>query len=144
MVRNLGSTIEPHDYRGRRHGYPYLEYTLGAVNTAFIDWIYCSKTPGAARASGSCPFLVYCHNNIFTTRTGYGMVRLMWKPADVLSMTAEQKRTLEAWIRARTTPQKIVLRSRICVLAGEGKSNNAIADQLGYLASDRSALEETL
>ncbi len=72
------------------------------------------------------------------------MVRLMWKPADVLSMTAEQKRTLEAWIRARTTPQKIVLRSRICVLAGEGKSNNAIADQLGYLASDRSALEETL
>ncbi|MBA2594518.1 MAG: IS630 family transposase [Gammaproteobacteria bacterium] len=55
----------------------------------------------------------------------------MWKPADVLSMTAEQKKTLEAWIRARTTPQKIVLRSQICVLAGEGKSNNAIADQLG-------------
>jgi len=75
--------------------------------------------------------LVYCHNNIFTIRTGYGTVRFMWKPADVLSMTAEQKRTLETWIRARTTPQKIVLRSRICVLAGEGKSNNAIADQLG-------------
>lgn len=55
----------------------------------------------------------------------------MWKPADVLPMTAEQKGTLEAWIRARTTPQRIVLRSRICLLAGEGKSNNAIADQLG-------------
>ncbi|MGH8652586.1 MAG: IS630 family transposase [Gammaproteobacteria bacterium] len=55
----------------------------------------------------------------------------MWKPASVLPMTAEQKRTLEAWIRARTTPQRIVLRSRICLLAGEGKSNNAIADQLG-------------
>ena len=35
-------------------------YTPGAANTAFIDWIYvsCSQTPGAARASGSCPFLV--------------------------------------------------------------------------------------
>ena len=32
----------------------------GAANTAFIDWIYvsCSGTPGAARASGSCPFVV--------------------------------------------------------------------------------------
>jgi Homeodomain-like domain len=55
----------------------------------------------------------------------------MLKPANVLPMTAEQKRTLEAWIRARTVSQKIVLRSRICLLAGEGKSNNAIADQLG-------------
>jgi hypothetical protein len=69
---------------------------------------------------------VYCNNNIFTIRTGYGTVRFMWKPADVLPMTAEQKRTLEAWIRAKTTPQRIVLRSRICLLAGEGKSNNAI------------------
>ena len=55
----------------------------------------------------------------------------MWKPADILPMTAEHKRTLEAWVRAGTTPQRIVLRSRICLLAAEGKSNNAIADQLG-------------
>ena len=35
-------------------------YTPGAANTAFIDWIYvsCSQTAGAARASGSCPFVV--------------------------------------------------------------------------------------
>ena len=35
-------------------------YAPGAANTAFIDWIYvsCSKTPGAAQASGSCPFVV--------------------------------------------------------------------------------------
>ena len=35
-------------------------YTPGAANTSFIDWIYvsCSQTPGAARASGSCPFVV--------------------------------------------------------------------------------------
>src|SRR3970040_384769 len=55
----------------------------------------------------------------------------MWKPANFLPMTAEQKKTVEAWIRARTTPQRIVMRSRICLLAGEGKSNSAIARQLG-------------
>jgi uncharacterized delta-60 repeat protein len=35
-------------------------YVPGASNTDFIDWIYisCSKTPGSAQASGSCPFVV--------------------------------------------------------------------------------------
>src|SRR3990170_168551 len=54
----------------------------------------------------------------------------MWKPADSLPMAVEQKKTLEAWIRAKTTPQRIVLRSRICLLAAEGTSNNAIARHL--------------
>jgi hypothetical protein len=33
-------------------------YTPGAANASFIDWLYvsCSKTPGTARASGSCSF----------------------------------------------------------------------------------------
>ena len=54
----------------------------------------------------------------------------MWKPTDALVITSEQRRTLEAWVRARTTPQRVVLRSRICLLAADGKSNNAIARQL--------------
>jgi hypothetical protein len=35
-------------------------YTPGAANTAYQAWIYvsCSQTPGSARASGSCPFVV--------------------------------------------------------------------------------------
>lgn len=35
-------------------------YAPGSADTAFIDWIYvsCSKTPGSAMASGSCPFVV--------------------------------------------------------------------------------------
>ena len=45
-------------------------------------------------------------------------------------MTVEQRTTLKAWIRAKTTPQRIVLRARICVLAAEGTSNHAIAHQL--------------
>lgn len=55
----------------------------------------------------------------------------MWTPTDALLMSPEQKQTLEAWRRAKTTPQRIVLRATICLLAAEGSSNNAIARQLG-------------
>lgn len=37
----------------------------------------------------------------------------MWKPTDSLSMIGEQKQTLEAWTRAKTSPQRVVLRARI-------------------------------
>jgi len=47
-----------------------------------------------------------------------------------LMMTEEQRKTLEAWVRAKKTPQKVVLRSRICLLAAEGVSHNAIAGRL--------------
>jgi transposase len=55
----------------------------------------------------------------------------MWQPTKPLSMSAEQHTTLEAWVEAKTTAQRIVLRSRICLLAAAGQSNNAIAGQLG-------------
>ena len=45
-------------------------------------------------------------------------------------MSLEQKRTLEAWVRARNTPQTVALRARICLLASEGIANNAIAKRL--------------
>ena len=54
----------------------------------------------------------------------------MWKPSERLLMTEEQRKTLEAWVRARTTPQRTVLRARICLLAADGWSNNAIAKEL--------------
>lgn len=54
----------------------------------------------------------------------------MWKPTDPLPMTEEQKKTLEAWRRAKTSPQRVVLRARICLLAAEGRSNHAIAQHL--------------
>lgn len=54
----------------------------------------------------------------------------MWKPAPQLAMTTEQRNTLETWVHAGTTPQRVVLRSKICLLAAEGLSNNAIAEQL--------------
>ena len=54
----------------------------------------------------------------------------MWNSAEPLAMDWEQKTQLESWVRARTTPQKIVLRSRICLLAHEGHGNRQIARQL--------------
>ena len=45
-------------------------------------------------------------------------------------MTAEKKRTLQAWVNAKTTPQRVVLRSNICLLAADGRSNNSIAKEL--------------
>jgi transposase len=54
----------------------------------------------------------------------------MWKPAERLPMSEEQRRTLDAWIRAGTTPQRVVLRSRICLLAADGASHNAISNKL--------------
>jgi len=54
----------------------------------------------------------------------------MWNPCKPLPITPEQRRSLEAWIQARTSPQRVVLRSRICLLAADGVSNNAIAKSL--------------
>src|SRR3989304_2716051 len=55
----------------------------------------------------------------------------MWKPTDALPITMEQRKALERWIRAGSTPQRMVLRSRICLLAADGRSNNAVAKELG-------------
>jgi len=55
----------------------------------------------------------------------------MWNPSKPLAMTPEQRKTLEAWTQARTSPQRVVLRSRICLMAAEGISNNAISKRLG-------------
>lgn len=54
----------------------------------------------------------------------------MWESAQSLAMAPEQKTQLEAWIHAPLTPQKVVLRSRICLLAHEGIGNRQIARQL--------------
>ena len=54
----------------------------------------------------------------------------MWNPAQKLSLTEEQRRTLKAWVTAKTSPQRTVLRARICLLAAEGLSNRTIAKAL--------------
>jgi transposase len=46
-------------------------------------------------------------------------------------MSSEQRRTLDAWVRAQSTPQSVVLRARIALLAAEGVSNVQIARAVG-------------
>jgi len=55
----------------------------------------------------------------------------MWKKANALDITEGQRRILQGWVGAKKTPQRVVLRSRICLLAAEGVSHSAIARRLG-------------
>jgi transposase len=54
----------------------------------------------------------------------------MWDVADPLSISAVQRRTLESWIAARNSPQKVVFRSRLVLMAATGIANRRIAQAL--------------
>src|SRR3972149_11764021 len=54
----------------------------------------------------------------------------MWDAPEPLSITDEQRRTLQAWIAARNTPQKVVFRSRLVLMAAAGNSNRHIAREM--------------
>jgi transposase len=47
-----------------------------------------------------------------------------------LALTDEQRATLERWVRAGTTPQRLVFRSRIVLLAARGMPSKHVAAQL--------------
>ena len=55
----------------------------------------------------------------------------MEKPATPITLTLDQQALLERWTRAATSPQRLVRRARIILLAAEGHSNAAIARTLG-------------
>ena len=54
----------------------------------------------------------------------------MWDSCEALAITEEQRETLQTWIAARNSPQKVVFRSRIVLAAASGISNNRIAQEL--------------
>jgi transposase len=56
---------------------------------------------------------------------------MMWTVPGALAITEEQQRTLHSWVAARNSPQKLVFRARIVLLAGEGRANRSIAQELG-------------
>ena len=51
----------------------------------------------------------------------------MWEAADALEVSDEARRTLEGWVNARTSPQRMVMRARIVLLAAQGRANRRIA-----------------
>src|SRR5881409_1828914 len=51
----------------------------------------------------------------------------MWESPDALEVSDEARRTLEGWVGARTSPQRMVIRARIVLLAAQGLANRRIA-----------------
>src|SRR6266404_8082056 len=54
----------------------------------------------------------------------------MSKIASVVLLSEADRKQLESWVRAQFTPQQVVLRSRILLMAAEGKQDLEIADEL--------------
>jgi len=48
-----------------------------------------------------------------------------------VSVSTEQRATLEGWVRAPSVPQGVVRRAKVILLAAEGTSNSEIARQVG-------------
>ena len=55
----------------------------------------------------------------------------MFAPATALDVNEAQIQQLESLARAGTTPQRIACRCRVILLASQGVSNHAIAQQTG-------------
>lgn len=51
--------------------------------------------------------------------------------APAVTLTEEQRQTLECWARARSLPARQVERARIVLLAAAGRQNRQIAAELG-------------
>jgi transposase len=54
----------------------------------------------------------------------------MWKPAEAIDVTAEERSLLKQLLTAANTPQNVAVRIRVILGAAEGVSNNELAEQL--------------
>lgn len=55
----------------------------------------------------------------------------MWDATEALEVDEEAKRTLSAWVNARRSPQRMVMRARIILLAAQGTATRRIAREVG-------------
>ncbi|MGQ0614796.1 MAG: IS630 family transposase, partial [Planctomycetaceae bacterium] len=53
------------------------------------------------------------------------------RPKAALTLSPSERETLEGFARRRTTSQAIALRARIVLLCATGRTNLAVADDLG-------------
>ena len=54
----------------------------------------------------------------------------MSRPVTKITLTEEDRQTLQQWVRSSKTEQRLVLRARIILAAAEGRATQAIAQQL--------------
>ena len=59
------------------------------------------------------------------------MLSRMWKPAPALRVSRDDREWLEALVRSGKTPQRVALRAHLILRAAEGRSNHALAKELG-------------
>jgi transposase len=57
----------------------------------------------------------------------------MGRIANPIELTSGERRTLERWVRASSSEQRLVERARIVLLAAEGRSNQEIGSELGVV-----------
>ena len=57
-------------------------------------------------------------------------VRGMSRPPTPIKLSSDERDTLEKWVRSSTTEQRLVLRSKIVLLAAEAQATQDIADKL--------------
>ncbi len=55
--------------------------------------------------------------------------------ATAIELTPEERDTLEEWVRASTTEQRMAQRARIILAAAEGEPTTAIAERMGVRAA---------
>jgi len=55
----------------------------------------------------------------------------MPRQAAVVTLSPEERKTLETWAASRTEPYRKVQRARVVLLAAEGRTNSAIAKEVG-------------
>ena len=55
----------------------------------------------------------------------------MNKPAKAIDLLENDRRVLQSWVRAHTTPQQIARRGMIILRASEGMANSRIAEEGG-------------
>jgi transposase len=53
------------------------------------------------------------------------------RPIPPMTLTAEERETLERWTRRRTTAKALAQRARLLLICAEGKTNTLVATQLG-------------
>jgi transposase len=56
------------------------------------------------------------------------------RPKAVLELTVDEREQLQRWARRRTSAQALAMRSRIVLACAQGRSNTAVADELGVSA----------
>ncbi len=57
-------------------------------------------------------------------------IRIMGKHSSPLQMSSEDRLKLETWVRAKTSPQRVVFRAQICLLAADGCPAGEIAQRM--------------